>query len=276
MVLSLFFIFLPTFAQAGQPQLNTTAFAHCLAQEERQFNLNAIAVAHELGSGDLLLPYLAVYSGRRWKGTVGRLQALAHARWSTAWEARERQFAERLAGVQSSGALTPVAVFRAALGVCEPHDIFCAALVAHNVFRTLGRHQFAIVRGRDLNPEWFKSKSDFWLSQIPLIESALVPLRAGAGGERFGEWYHFFGILTFAIRERALHKGFSKVWLATVMGRVLNPILAGGHESPEKVQLDRDSVNVARIYLGRSAADGESLACDAAGTYVAVLGTTRL
>ena len=64
------------------------------------------------------------------------------------------------------------------------------------------------------------------------------------GAEKFGEWYHFFGILAFSVRELAVNGSVDAVESAVRWNRRLNPILAGDFEEPEKARLDEDSVKV--------------------------------
>ena len=162
------------------------------------------------------------------------------------------------------GVLAPGTLYAGALDACRKfgpradvlrEDPLCAAVISHNALRTLGRHRRAVgidprlQRTVDLNPTWFKFKRRFWLERIPAIREALMPLRLSGEGDRFGEWYHFFGILAFGLRDQAVNHNLSQTWLAVRMNQVLNPVLAGGFEEPEKARLDRDSAGVVASLL---------------------------
>jgi hypothetical protein len=154
-------------------------------------------------------------------------------------------------------------VYREALKLCEPHDVFCGALIAHNVLRTLGRHRQAISHSSDRNPGWFKERREFWLGHLPKLERTMVALRSGPGGERFGEWYHFFGLLVYSIREFSVHGNFTRVRLAAFMNRVANPLVLGTREEPAKIQLDRDSIQIAALYLRHKSQPAPASGCQA-------------
>lgn len=272
LLLGLAFV-IATPALAAPPQLNVSGFAHCLAAEDNAFSIKQLDDTYDFGRGDLLLAYLAVYPGKRLAGIAGRLQALAHDRWATAWEPREAKLADVLAHLDERTKLTPAMVFREALKLCDRHDIFCGALIAHNVLRTLGRHSAAISHSKDRNPAWFKERQEFWLKYIPQLERTMVALRSTPGGERFGEWYHFFGLLVYGIRELSVHGNFTRVSLAAFLNRVANPILLGGPEAPAKVQLDKDSIRVAALYLRHEDQPAPAAGCNAGAAYAAEIRT---
>lgn len=232
-------------------ELNIRGFASCLAGVENDFDLDLIALRNGLGHGDLVLTYLSVYAGNSYPRPIQYFRDRAHARWAEAMEEQEAQLAQKLATVDERSILTPADMFREALGICGMKDIFCAALISHNVLRTIGRNQTAILRGRDLNPRWFKSNREFWINQSPRLAHAMISLRSAPGGERYGEWYHFFGLLTMSIREVIVLQMIKPVRAIAFISKILNPWVARGAEEPHKVRLDRDSISVASLYLKR-------------------------
>lgn len=263
------------FRQAQQ-QLNPAGFAGCLAAASGRLDFEAIRSRYGFGFGDLLLPYLAVYPGKRAPGYTGDLQQRAHRRWSGVWDPVEHRIARGLLAAArrlgSEGSqLVPGVAYRLALDECNG-EAFCAALSLHNVFRTLGRHRQALERreGRlvDHNPSWFRRHRGFWLKNKRRIRDAMISLRRDGEGDRWGEWYHAFGIFTYAFREFAVQGGLDRLaWIAG-MNRWLNPILAGGAESPEKARLDRDSVEVARFWFWFDGRVRRGWKCLAPETYV--------
>jgi len=260
-------------------QLNILGFAGCLKdalpEPQTPIAFRALKTHHRLGSTDGLLLFLSVYPGVRPAGQAGwAIQQSAHHYWQTAFEPTEELFLDVLLQaaeeveqrlVFGQSFLTPGRVFQAALEACRmspplwrqnpapASDPLCAAVVAHNVFRTLGRSHRAVAvdpwsrRQVDLNPTWFKSDRFFWKNRIPYIQSSLIALRADGQGDRYGEWYHFFGILAFGLRDYAVNKNITQTRIAARMNQVLNPILAGGEEEPEKARLDRDSAEVVAL-----------------------------
>jgi hypothetical protein len=256
-------------------QLNVGGFAYCLAQEAPRFDLDAERESFRFNELDLLLLYLSVYPGKRIPGLAERLQDPAHARWTVAFETRERRLAEKLrARLASQATIAPSRFFRDALDSCDGSP-FCAALISHNVLRTLGRHEQAIFRDRasgqerDLNPEWFKAERELWLIQIPMLQKILMSLRPDNLGDGWGEWYHFFGVLSFAIHEMALRQGMQNVDFVVRLNELLNPLLAGGPEGAAKARLDRDSVRVDwELIRGEGLSSPGS--CDERSSYVAL------
>jgi|GEM_PF-6304252 len=269
-------LFIPaTHASEVPAQLNVPGFAGCLAEPlgHRAIESPVIRRAYSLGATDGLLLYLSVYPGVRPAGPLGWwLQDQAHQAWQTGLERAEEKLlpvlleaAERSEREGSfEGSLTPGTLFANALESCRrfgpqagvlEDDPLCAAVISHNALRTLGRHRRAVGvdprlnRTVDLNPDWFKLRRGFWLERIPFIQMALLPLRPSGEGDRFGEWYHFFGILAFGLRDHAVNGNLRQTWLAVRMNQVLNPVLAGGFEEPEKARLDRDSAGVVASLL---------------------------
>lgn len=260
-------------ASEAPPQLNVPGFAYCLAQEEPRVDLDAEAKAYGFSSSDLLVIYLSLYPGKRLPGPLARLQDKAHSRWARAFETREAALAEWLRTQTDS--LSPSRFFREALQACDG-SAFCAALISHNVLRTLGRHEQALYHdaltgaAHDLNPEWFTSSQELWSIQIPLLQKQLLSLRPDRDGDGWGEWYHFFGILSYSIHELSINQGMAHVDLVVRLNELLNPILAGGPEGAEKARLDRDSAHVAWDFLrGADLEDRRnSRSCDERASYV--------
>ncbi|MBI3542292.1 MAG: hypothetical protein HY075_03320, partial [Deltaproteobacteria bacterium] len=78
------------------------------------------------------------------------------------------------------------------------------------------------------------------------------------------------------IRELSTHGTLSHAKFAAWMNKVLNPVLLGGPESPEKVQLDKDSLVLLGRYLrGRAPVSGR-FSCDAREAYANVAARPRL
>ncbi|MBI3558585.1 MAG: hypothetical protein HY074_20130 [Deltaproteobacteria bacterium] len=253
-------------AKATPPQLNAGGFAACLGQAAPEFDLGQLQQRYRFRDTDLLLPFLAVNTTIRLP-VLGLAQRAAKRRWTDSWNRRESTLAASLLGEEH---LTPDVFFKKAAQTCSG-DIFCAALISHNILRTLGRHSQAANAKHDYNPRWFKSNRDFWLAQIPLVRQALIPLRSDGGGDRWGEWYHFFGILTFAIHEVAHTGQLGTTLFVARMNAILNPWLTnGGIESAEKARIDLDSAQVAWLYLTRRLlASGSS--CAETASYVRLM-----
>ena len=233
-----------TASAATPPQLHPESFAACLREAAASPDLSEIRSRHRFGALDQLLTYLAVYPDVRPPAPFDGPQERARRRWAVAFEALEKELAWAILGLART---SPSEVLSIATERCG--DVFCGALVAHNVLRTLGRHQ----RGGRFNPSWFESDRDFWLAQIEPIRAKLFSLRADGGGDGYGEWYHFFGLLSYGVRDASLNGGFMRSEVVARLNELLNPVLAGGREDPAKARLDRDSVDVAREYLGQGA-----------------------
>jgi hypothetical protein len=265
------------FSPDAPSQLNAPGFAYCLAQDAPQVDLGGMRADFALGDFDLLLLYLSVYPGKRIPGLAETFQTPAHDRWARAFERPEKSLAEtlraRVARGDPPGSLAPGPFFKDALEACGGSP-FCAALISHNVIRTLGRHAEAIYRsplsGRaeDLNPDWYRSEEALWLLEIPQIQALFTSLRIDGGGDRYGEWYHFFGILTFSIHEMALHQKMRNMDLIVRLGEILNPLLAAGAEVPEKAALDRDSVEIAWLFIRNDRLAAPAASCTDRAAYV--------
>ena len=265
-----------------EPQLAVAPFAGCLASEAPTLSWRALAVRHALSKQDGFLTFLSVYPNRRIPLLDRLKQEPAHRRWQVAFEAAEERLVTQLY-LLSEAPLLPGPVFHEALAACRASrlavvsdDVLCATLILHNALRTMGRHAQAVLdETQDLNPHWYRANPAFWNEVFPLIQSSLISLRPDGRGDRFGEWYHFFGILAFAVHEAALRGADDApepedLWLAelaTQANRVLNPLLAGGQEAPEKARLDLDSLEVAKAWF--FARPVVSTPCDLPGAYVA-------
>lgn len=249
-------VFFSISATAATPeQLNIDGFAGCLTQEFQRIDFTSTIIENKLHPADLLLPYLAVYSGKR-PPLIG---PIAQSRWSEDYAHAEEALAKRIYQASSrSEAILPNLIYREALQSCSKEDAFCAALIAHNVLRTLGRSETAIRVNpitkeiSDLNPQWFKKDRAQWLARAQEIQKNMISLHRDGSRDKWGDNYHFFGLLTFSIHERALYKNVSSAWLVARMNQVLNPVLAGGPEDPGKARIDRDSIEVASRYFDLS------------------------
>lgn len=246
------------------PQLNISGFAQCLAEKQQVIALTKIKKRHKLNSLDLLLPYLAVYAGKRLPGFDELLQTPAQNRWSGAFEEQEEILAFRLlesAMQLEPSPITPSSVFGMALNVCGKYDGFCAALISHNVLRTLGRHETAFYKSPitsevfNYNPLWFQGNTTFWLENAPRIQKQLFSLRRDRGGDGWGSWYHFFGLLTFSIHEMAIYGWTGSADFVAMMNQLLNPILAGGKENPHQAKVDKESVQVTKTFFKQLASE---------------------
>ena len=229
---------------------------------------------------DTLLPYLAFYPGQRFPLVNDLVQKKGFELWATRYDGQSALLANSLASLTGTQ-IVPAQVFDLALKACGEDDIFCAAISAHNVLRTLGRYPQAISRNKitgeihDYNPDWFKAHRDYWLGEIPLIQKALIPLRRDLNDDHFGEWYHFFGIFTYALAGQTANGNLNSANQIVSLNRYATLILTGKEESPEKAQVDQDSVEVSKLYIAGAlksfliyaAIEGTS-ACSGADSYV--------
>ena len=227
---------------SGVPaQLRAESFAFCLREAANGVpDLAEIRSRHGLGAFDLLLTYLAVYPGVRAPAPWDRYQDRARDRWSEAWGQAESGLA---ADLLQDPRVSPAEFLSRAIGRCG--DAFCGALIAHTVLRTLGRYQ----RGGAYNPGWFEQDRDRWIAGVESVREGLYSLRTDGGGDRYGEWYHFFGLLAYGLRDAALHRGLMRSGAVARLNELLNPVLAGGREDPIKARLDRDSVRVVAEFV---------------------------
>jgi hypothetical protein len=106
-------------------------------------------MVHNMSAADGLLLYLSLYAGQRFP-VVNGTQQVAFERWSVALGDTEAAVVEILAPTvqEIANSFSPRDLFRAAAGACDADaseawagqgDVFCAALVSHNVIRALGR-----------------------------------------------------------------------------------------------------------------------------------------
>jgi hypothetical protein len=258
-------------------QLHPRRFAACLKQAIPSADVAttmAIGKATGFNNFDLLLVHLAVYPGVQIPGISSVLQPKAKLWWTDWYNRRERTLADAVIDYGAhSKTLVPRDLFNDALKSCGKGDFFCASLIAHNVLRTLGRHPQGIHRSlftsktTDYNPAWFQAERDKWVDAGPSTQKSFIALRADGGGDRWGEWYHFYGILTYALHEVGMGKRPASVEFVVRMNELLNPLLAGGKEEPEKARLDRDSIEVAQWFLTDKAPP--KVDCTKAATYVA-------
>ncbi len=211
---------------AQAEQLDPIPYAQCLGEAGAQPMSHRTVDIYEFGLTDFLLPYLAVYSGDRLPAPIiTQIQQIAHWRWAQRFESAESCLAERLAQEAPRGeALDPGQAFAWSHSCClqsdsRHDDLFCAGLVAHNVFRTLGRYPRGIERTlelekngdirigagtRDYNPEWFRSQEKLWIERSSQIAERMISIRKDGGGDKWGEWYHSFGVMAYTWRSVAL------------------------------------------------------------------------
>ena len=238
-------------------QLNESGFAYCLKASVPAIALTDLADAYHLESNDRLLPYLSFYPGREYPGASAKSQRIAFQRWSVAYDREGEALARRLIEMSATGPLRPAEVFKESLTLCASRrePVYCAALVTHNALRTLGRHGSSEItdprtgRINDYNPQWFQRYRSEWLAALPVVQHSLIPLRLDQGGDRWGEWYHFFGIFTYSLHEMALAGNLRRVEMVVKLNTLLSPLLVGEPEDPVKAQLDRDAIKVARHFF---------------------------
>jgi hypothetical protein len=254
------FLLFATFASAAE--LNVEGFASCLGSESASINLSALQSQYHFNDLDLLIFYLAAYPGEELPLVPGFIQTRAEAQWGAPFESQGSALASQFLRMPPH---TPQDAFRAGLSVCSG-DVFCAALTVQNVFRTLGRYQQSIVANVDYNPDWFKSNRDQWIAFVPVIQSSMISLRVDGGGDRFGEWYHVFGVLAYAIDQMALGHSESSVSKIVDLNNLLDKELTGNNEDPAKAQIDQDSVVMSWDFLGGNTVSAGD--CSSAAAYV--------
>ena len=237
-------------AFAGAPELNVSSFASCLSQVEPIFSAAMTREKYSIdqSSMETLLPYLAFYPGQRFPIANGLVQKKGFELWGSRFDAESAVLAVSLASLAGTQ-IVPSQVFSLALKACGGTDVFCAAISAHNVLRTLGRYPQAVAKDHDYNPDWFKDRRDYWLGEIPLIRTSLISLRRDANDDHFGEWYHFFGIFTYALAGQTANGNLNNANQIVKLNQTATFILTGKAESPEKAQVDQDSVDVSKFYI---------------------------
>jgi hypothetical protein len=256
-------------------QLNTTTFAACLALGKPAFDLVAIDKNDHLSLTDMFFLYLSVYAGKRYP-LLNSTQQLAFERFSVAYWPMEGKLADQFARrCLSQKIVTPGQVFGDSFALCKG-DYFCAALICHNMLRTIGRWRTAIdSNGVDYNPTYFRGNKTFFTTNLVKFQRAMIQLNRLDGIvdlDRFGYWYHFFGLQSFAVHYAATtgpNFALSFTKFAAFMGKVLNTWLAGGAEEPVKVQVDKDSCQVAFNWITGKFAQVWSPICDTADGYLA-------
>lgn len=268
-----FALFFCNLLYAAHP-LNRSGFAGCLIKEDATRDLRTIKNLYRFSELDGLILYLSAYPSKRLPAAAGIPQDRARHAWSVRWERGESQLAQSLIEVaEKQTALFPDEAFHLALTQCRRNDAFCASLLLHNVLRTLGRWQEGFYQepffGRvyNLNPAWFRDYFYFYKNESATLQRALIPLRPQNRGDRWGEWYHFFGILSYAIHALSLEGTTLSASFAVKMGEILNPLLAGGPEEKEKAALDHDAVQIAWLYLRGKKSDAHQ-DCRSLAAYV--------
>ena len=187
--------FAPATAAARAPQqLNETSFAQCLSNGTDTPDLDAIKTAHDFRVDDGLLIYTALYAGQRF-APINKTQQAAWERWAQGFESFESQLVEAIIA-EAAPALSPRRAFRGAVAACggdfgPQGDVFCGALVCHNVFRAIGRRDtYVDSDGVDYAPAWLKNNETYVMDTLkPAMEQAMLPLRNDGGGDGWGEWY---------------------------------------------------------------------------------------
>ena len=259
-------------------QLNVPSFTGCLAHANSAMpvwpNLTATRQAFGLNHVDGLLIYLALYSNHRSShALLNATEEWAYKRWAVAFWPMGQDLAlwlrERAGNYTTkSSYITPGELYGAASQSCQRHlpalsreeAPYCAAIVSHNVLRTLGRPVTYISATADYLPPWYEADTASWLHATPRIAARMISLRRDGGGERWGDWYHAFGVIAFGIHEAAIEgERLSALvtFLVASANSLLNPILASGCEDPVKSQGDRDAARVA-ISFARGGALGSS------------------
>ena len=253
-------------------QLNVSGFAGCLARHGDGTampswpDLPAVKRAYGLHHADGFTLYLALYSNRRsthkW---LNATEEWAFQRWAVRFWTMGGEVASWLRE-SVLDPLTPGGLFGAALRSCMRHNHtrsvapFCAALVCHNVLRTIGRPQTYVGRsGADYLPPWYESDAHGWLLRAPRLAQRMISLRRDDGGERWGDWYHTFGVLAFGLHEAAL-EGARLAELLTLLvasaNELLNPLLVGDCEDPVKAQVDVDAARLAGDFAHATSGHG--------------------
>ena len=162
--------------------LNESNFAFCLAMHKPKPDLAAIKKANNfsaVASFDLLL-YLGVYAGKRY-ALLNATQQKAYVRFSERYWPLEAQLAFEFSNrslAAPNASVTPGAVYGDAYKLCKGDD-FCAALICHNMFRTLGRWRTAFdKRGTNYNPPYFKQNKAFFVQNHIKYQAAMITLDA--------------------------------------------------------------------------------------------------
>lgn len=250
------------------PQLNLTSYAYCLSLDADTGSvralpdLPAIKSKHNLEIGDDLLVYLMLYGGQRIPGWVNKtIQEPAWQRFAKGYWPQGTELASRVRTktVVQQEMITPGWLFSEAIDVCgSDNDVFCAALVCHDVLRTLGRWKtnFGDKTHVDYNPDWFTANQTQWIQDIPVIQSQMISLwrdcdnyKPGSPscGDRWGAWYHSFGLFAYGVNDAAVEGeklGLDWTHFVAEMNRILNYFLQGNNEKPVKAEIDLEAVAI--------------------------------
>lgn len=245
------------------PQLNTTSFARCLQGGHPRFSLAESVGEDGLNSTDALLVWLAVYAGERFPILNSTLQEPAYRRWGPPFDSAALNMAQqlvKLAGESPVSSVTPAQTFSAALDACSAelsreNDVFCAALVSHNVFRLLGRYKTYVDKnGVDYAPAWFRQDQAAWTGKrAPLIHDSLMLIRRDNVTEKWGSWYHLHGLVAYGLQSVAVfgaRGGESWEGLVVFLDTALNKLLTGANEDPVKAEEDKESVRIVAALAG--------------------------
>lgn len=232
--------------------LNVDSFACCLARAVPAQDYAGIRHAMDLSVASTaeLLFYLAFYSGQRFPVLNTTLQQPAFERWDVPYWGMEASVASELDGLASAAnrSVVPADLWRLSVRACAAErpdqGAFCAAIVSHNVLRTLGRYPGDVdSHGVDYAPTWFRRRQEYWVKRAPAIAASFAPLRRTGGSDEFGPWYHTFGLLVWAFNE-VVRDGTAMGCLATELMAPLNDLytqITGHPEDAEKARVDIDA-----------------------------------
>lgn len=195
-------------------QLNITGFAYCLQGSRAGIDKKQLADQLNLSTmqGVKLLTYLGMYPGIRKMFLNSTIQQPSFEMWSIPFWKAERHVANQLLDwSKRSTSIYPGELWTAALDACKNHhtsqDPLCASIVLHNVLRALGRYsRYVDSKNTNYLPDWFQENDANWKgSWGKAIQSKMIPLRADLGGDKWGEWYHAFGIFSFGAHSILLY-----------------------------------------------------------------------
>jgi hypothetical protein len=246
-------------------------------------SLDLLRTEHQLDTWGLmrLLAHLAVYPGYRIPLLSRWLQISAYNQWSVQWWQKESLLVDKLVTFSQDDApqMTPADLFGMAAGICE-NDVFCAALICHNVLRTLGRHSIwnRDETGKDLNPNWLDERV---LGYLPAIQTAMIDLQPNDAGDKWGQWYHIFGVMSWGLAAHATFTDTSTTpspFAAFLTKKVACShfywarLWAGNHALIKKAQIDSDAADmtnhfVGLYFFGAKESSNNSTPCTEVSTY---------